>query len=204
MSATTVSTVRTPAEDPTLVLLKALFVRAALSTGRGYSRTSADPNLNSLPNFAKNLADNAFGNQAWQVSLMENYRKAIANDPSFRNLGIASTLGERGRLNAVEVARAVRGMTSCVYGFGWLRDLYRLVFGYYVEEALRGSDAAHSGPGRRIARPGITASSLVAAVMGNTSAASATTPGGATGTGPPSTSSGNGSGKGNGRRTVSQ
>merc|ERR1711939_1047755 len=101
-SATTVSTVRTPAEDPTLILLKALFVKAALATGRGYTRASSDPNLNSLPTFVKDLPDDAFGNQAWQVTLLENYRKAVLNDSGFRNLGVAGTLGERGRISAVE------------------------------------------------------------------------------------------------------
>ena len=109
-----------------------------MNTNRGYTRTSSDPNLNSLPLFAKNLPDTAFGTQVWQVSLLDNFRKTIANDPTFRQLGVAGTLGERGRVNAVEVARAVRGMTSCVYGFGWLRDLYGFVFGFYVDEALKG------------------------------------------------------------------
>ena len=61
------------------------------------------------------------------------------------NLGTAAILAERGRVNSVEVARAVKGMTSCVYGFGWLRDLYRYVFGFYVEEALKGEDGGASG-----------------------------------------------------------
>lgn len=207
ISATTVSTVRTTAEDPTLILLKTLFVKAALATGRGYARTSPDPNLNSLPTFAKNLPDNAFGNQAWQVSLLDNYRKAVTNDSGFRSLGVAGTVGERGRVNAVEVARAVRGMTSCVYGFGWLRDLYRFVFGYYVEEALKGSDS-HGG-GRRSARQGAAAASLVGALMGN----NASTPAGGGGTSNASSNGSasgigigkvNGNGNGHGRRTVSQ
>ena len=125
-------------EDVALILLRTLFVKAALATNRGYARTSSDPNLNSLYNFVRNLPDTAFGSQVWQVSLLENYQKAVTSDASFRNLGTAGTLAERGRVNPVEVARAVKGMTSCVYGFGWLRDLYRFVFGYYVEEALKG------------------------------------------------------------------
>ena len=205
MSATTTSTVRTPAEDPALTVLKALFVRAALSTGRGYTRTSSDPNLNSLPIFVKNLPENAFGNQAWQVSLLENYRKAVVNDSGFRNLGVAGTIGERGRLSAVESARAVRGMTSCVYGFGWLRDLFRHVFGYYIEEALKGSDS-HSGAVRRVTRQA-PAASLVAAVMNANAISPAGGPGSGNGNGNGSVNSG-GSGKGNGnghgRRTVSQ
>ncbi|EXJ87545.1 hypothetical protein A1O3_04505 [Capronia epimyces CBS 606.96] len=224
VSATTVSTIRTPGEDPTLILLKALFVKAALATGRRFTQTSPDPNLNSLPNFAKNLPDTAFGNQTWQVSLLENYRKAIMNDSGFRNLGTAGTVGERGKLNPVEVGRAVLGMTSCVYGFGWLKDLYRFVFGFYVEEALKGggseSHAAQTrvqtsgaggggggggGTGRRLTTGkqqgvGVTAAaSLVAAVMGSgkTSSLNVPTPTGGGGGSSSSTKS-TGSGGGNG------
>ncbi|KAK7898069.1 hypothetical protein LTR67_004701 [Exophiala xenobiotica] len=201
-SATTVSTVRTPAEDPNLILLKALFVKAALATGRGYTRASSDPNLNSLPTFVKNLPDDAFGNQVWQVTLLENYRKAVMNDSGFRNLGVAGTLGERGRISAVEVARAVRGMTICVYGFGWLRDLYRHVFGFYVEEALKAGEA-HAGGHRRAHRQAAPAASLVAAVMHNMTGTPASAGGGNAGGGGGSTNRSSSS-NGHGRRTVSQ
>lgn len=127
--------------------------------------------------------------------MLENYRKAIANDSGFRNLGVAGTIGERGRINAVEVARAVRGMTNCVYGFGWLRDLYRYVFGYYVEEALKAGDTGHGS--RRGGRPNGPAASLAATVMGI--ANGTTTPGGSG-----NNSATNGTGGGKGRRTVSQ
>ncbi|KIY02406.1 uncharacterized protein Z520_02544 [Fonsecaea multimorphosa CBS 102226] len=190
MSATTVSTVRTPAEDPTLILLKTLFVKAAQATGRGYTRASADPNLNSLPNFARNLPDTAFGTLAWQVSLLDNYRKTIANDSTFRNLGVAGTIAEQGRINAVELARAIRGMTSCVYGFGWLRDLYRFVFGYYIEEALKGG-GSHASAARRANRQSGPAASLAAAVMNNSSASGV-------GNGATSAASNNGASKGGG------
>ncbi|RMD39571.1 hypothetical protein DV735_g5558, partial [Chaetothyriales sp. CBS 134920] len=132
----------TVGEDPVLTLLKTMFVKAAVNTNRGYSSSSSDPSLNSLPSFVRNLPDTAFGHQVWQVSLLDNYRKTIQTDPTFRQLGVAGSLAERGRVNAVEVARAVKGMTSCVYGFGWLRDLYRYVFGFYVEEALKGDEGS--------------------------------------------------------------
>ncbi|KIW88107.1 uncharacterized protein Z519_11217 [Cladophialophora bantiana CBS 173.52] len=204
MSATTASTVRTPAEDPTLILLKTLFVKAALATGRGYTRTSADPNLNSLPNFSRNLPDTAFGTLAWQVSLLDNYRKTIANDTTFRNLGVAGTIAEQGRVNAVELARAVRGMTSCVYGFGWLRDLYRFVFGYYIEEALKGS-SSHTGGGRRAGRQSGPAASLTAAVMTNTTSPAVGVPSTAGNNGAAKVGgNGNGNALAHGRRPVSQ
>ena len=167
-SATTVSTVRTPAEDPTLILLKTLFIKAALSTGRGFTRQSSDPNISSLPTFVRNLPDTAFGSQAWQVTLLEHYRKTIANDSTFRHLGVAGTIAEQGRANAVELARAVGGMTSAVYGFGWLRDLYRFVFGYYIEEALKGANPQTGS--RRAVRQHGPAASLVAALVGSNNA----------------------------------
>jgi hypothetical protein len=144
-------------EDPSLTLLKTLFVKAALHTNRGFSTSSSDPSLSSLPVFVRSLPDTAFGTQVWQVSLMENYRRAVGDDgAAFRDLGLAGRIakGDKGagvRVNAVEVARAVRGMTASVYGFGWLRDLYRLVFGFYVEEALQGeeSGAETEGDARR-------------------------------------------------------
>ena len=208
LSATTVSTVRTPAEDPTLILLKTLFVKAALATNRGYTRQSSDPNTNSLPNFARNLPDNAFGPQAWQVTLLEHYRKAIANDSTFRNLGMAGTVAEQRRVNPVELARAVHGMTSCVYGFGWLRDLYRFVFGYYIEEALKGA-SSQTGGGRRAVRQHAPAASLAAALMTSNTPVSAGGEGGssaAAGNNGNGKAGGNGSGNGLGhvRRTISQ
>lgn len=139
-------------EDPTLTLLKMLFCKAALHTNRGFSTTSSDPALSSLPLFTRSLPDTAFGTQVWQVSLLENFRKAVANDAGFRELGLAGKVAARAgkggadgttgvRYNAVEMARAVKGMTDGVYGFGWLRDLYRLVWGFYVEEALKGEES---------------------------------------------------------------
>ena len=116
-------TVTTPSEDPNLTLLKVLFVKAALNTG--FERNSPTHNL---PSFVKQLPDNSFGTQAWQVNLLDNYKKVVAGDPAFRNIGPPV------RAAAVDVAGAVRAMVQSGY-FTWLRDLYRLVFGFYIEEA---------------------------------------------------------------------
>lgn len=116
-------TVTTPAEDPNLSLLKALFIKAALNTG--FQRNS--PTVN-LPQFVKSLPDNAFGPLSWQVMLLDNYKKVVGGDPGFRNIGPPMRAG------AVEVARVVRAMVQSGY-FVWLRDLYRLVFGFHLEES---------------------------------------------------------------------
>ncbi len=125
-------TVTTPSEDPNLTLLKVLFVKAALNIGfdrnrsthsltHNLNRTSPPPPPYNLPSFVKGLPDNAFGTQAWQVALLDNYKKVIADDAAFRNIGPPV------RAAAVEVAKAVKAMVQSGY-FMWLRDLYRLVF----------------------------------------------------------------------------
>ena len=116
-------TVTTPSEDPNLTLLKVLFIKAALNTG--FERNSPTYNL---PSFVKQLPDNSFGTQVWEVALLDNYKKVIAGDPAFRNIGPPV------RAAAIDVAKAVKAMVQSGY-FTWLRDLYRLVFGFYIEEA---------------------------------------------------------------------
>jgi hypothetical protein len=123
------NTVTTPAEDPTLTVLKLVFIKAAMNIG--FQRHSSDPALNNLQSFVKSLPESAFGMQSWQLSLLENCKKVIAGDPGFRNLGPSV------RASAVDVAKAVQAMVQSGY-FGWMRDLYRLVFGFYMEEALAG------------------------------------------------------------------
>jgi hypothetical protein len=71
----------------------------------------------------------SFGSLAWQLNLLDHYRKAVLADPGgFRELGPPMRAG------AVYVARAVTAMVQTGW-YGWLRDLFRLVFGFYLEEA---------------------------------------------------------------------
>lgn len=136
-------TIRTPSEDPSLTMLKALFVRAAVATGRGFSpdpRTSnRDPTYTSLPLFARSLPENAFGPQKWQRELLEHYKKTVAQDNTFKNLGTsASSLGfgidpEKGR---EEIASILKTLVDNTSGWGWLRDLFRYGYGTGIDDAL--------------------------------------------------------------------
>lgn len=123
-------------EDYTLTLLKTLFVRAALQSGRGYNPISLDKNQSDLQSFAKSLPEDAFGSLSWQTSLLDNFKKAIANDPGFQN--ISQSLHRTNGGTPLQVAKAVQRMVKGVYGFGWLRDLFRYVYGVYMEEVLQG------------------------------------------------------------------
>ena len=119
------STIITPSEDPHLTCLKLLIVKAALNSG--FQRTPPNPKF-TLSSFVKTLPSNSFGTQPWQFHLLENYKKLVASDPAFRNAGPSR------RASADAVARSVRWMVGSGQ-YVWLNDLFRLVFGFHVEEA---------------------------------------------------------------------
>lgn len=115
------STIINPSEDPHLTCLKLLIVKAAINSGfqRGTSMT--------LASFVKSIPSNSFGNKSWQMYLLENYKKLVASDPGFRSPGPSRRAG------AADVGRAVQWMVGSGQ-YLWLKDLFRLVFGFHVEE----------------------------------------------------------------------
>ena len=123
------STVINPAtsanvEDPHLTCLKLLIVKAAINVG--FQRSSRPANLAS---FVKTIPSNSFGTQSWQLQLLENYKKAVVNDPGLRSPGPVR------RARAVDVARSVKWMIGSHGQYAWLKELYRLVFGFRVDES---------------------------------------------------------------------
>ncbi|MCJ1300251.1 hypothetical protein MMC08_003046 [Hypocenomyce scalaris] len=116
------STIITPAEDPHLACLKLLVVKAAMDSGfqRGSPQT--------LQSFVKAIPTNGFGPQPWQSQLLDQYKKLVASDPAFRSPGPARRAG------AADVGRAVLWMVRSGQ-YVWLKDLFRLVFGFWAEEA---------------------------------------------------------------------
>ena len=137
-----------PAEDPHLTCLKLLIVKAALISGyqrppssprsHPHSRSSSQqqpqkspPHSPSLSSFIKSLPSDSFGNAPWQIYLLEQYKKLVASDPGFRHAGPLR------RASARDVARSVRWMVSTGQ-YIWLKDLFRWVVGWYVEEGEDG------------------------------------------------------------------
>lgn len=120
-TSSSTGTIINPSEDPHLSCLKLLIVKAAINVGfqRGTSMT--------LASFVKSVPSSSFGNMPWQTSLLEKYKKLVASDPGFRNPGPPR------RAAAPDVARAVRWMVGSGQ-YAWLKDLFRLVFGFHVEE----------------------------------------------------------------------
>lgn len=129
-SSTSTSTIINPAEDPHLLCLKLLIVKAALNVG--FQRHSSPP-TNNLQSFIKSIPSNSFGNAQWQLQLLDQYKKLVASDGSFRSPGPPKAV------QASEVAKAVKWM--CGIGqYVWLADLFRLVFGFRVEDGERRVD----------------------------------------------------------------
>ncbi|KAB2575616.1 hypothetical protein DBV05_g5735 [Lasiodiplodia theobromae] len=126
-SQRTSSTATAGREDPHLIRLKTLILRAAMNAG--YTRTAAM----TLPAFVKSLPSNSFGSQPWQTDLLLSYKKLVLADPTMRVP--AAQLPSR-RLGAAEVARAVQWMSRAEQ-FSWFRDLYRLVFGFFPEDSVQ-------------------------------------------------------------------
>lgn len=110
-------------EDPHL-RLRVLITKAAINSG--YMRSLPQ----TLPMFVKTLASNSFGTLPWQLKLLEAYKRFVVADPMLRDRG---SLPAR-RLSAGDAARAVQWMARSEQ-FLWLRDLYRLVFGFFPEDA---------------------------------------------------------------------
>ena len=121
-TASSANTVTTISEDPNFTRLRILITKAAINSG--YQR-----GVQNLSSFVKSLPSDAFGSAPWQTSLLKNYRKLVAFDPAFRNAG------SQARAGAIDVARACQAMLRSGQ-YSWLRDLYRLVFGFHLEEAM--------------------------------------------------------------------
>ncbi|KAL8687336.1 MAG: hypothetical protein Q9218_006460 [Villophora microphyllina] len=115
------STSTVTSEDPQLLCLKLIIVRAAIMIG--WQRSSSVH----LQNFVKSIPSNSFGNERWQLQLLEHYKKLVASDQAFRTPGPAR------RAAASDVARAVKWMVGSGQ-YLWLADLYRWVFGCRIEE----------------------------------------------------------------------
>lgn len=122
-TASSANTVTTISEDPNFTRLKVLITKAAINSG--YQRGGPQ----NMSSFVKSLPSDAFGSVPWQTSLLKHYRKLVSFDPAFRNAG------SQARVSAIEVARACQAMVQSGQ-YSWLRDLYRLVFGFHVEEAI--------------------------------------------------------------------
>ena len=125
------ATITSPApEDINLTRLKILILKAAMNVG--FSRAPQSGGPATLQNFVKALATGSFGSLPNQATLLTAYRSLVLSDPAFRSGNSLPALGMKA--SAVDVAKSVKWMMrSGQYTF--LKDLFRLVFGFQIEEA---------------------------------------------------------------------
>ncbi|KAI1378794.1 hypothetical protein F4677DRAFT_379996 [Hypoxylon crocopeplum] len=125
------ATTATTNEDPNITRIKMLIVKAAMNVG--YSRDNSASDGASLQAFVKSLPTGSFGSLPTHSALLQSYKSLVGADSSFRQ---ASSLPSRGRrVLAADVAKSVAWMTLRSSQYGFLRDLFKLVFGFHVEEA---------------------------------------------------------------------
>ncbi|TLD26607.1 hypothetical protein PspLS_04425 [Pyricularia sp. CBS 133598] len=128
-------------EDINITRIKALIVKAAMNIG--FSRDSASAmadgtgGATALQAFVKSLPSGSFGNLPQHATLLQNYKNLVLSDAALVGSGAAGNLlPTRGkRVGALDLAKSVGWMMHRSSHYGFLRELYKLVFGFTVEEA---------------------------------------------------------------------
>lgn len=117
------NTVITLSSDSNINGLRVLIAKAALNNG--FQRNGSQ----GLPSFVNSLSSDAFGSAPWQVALLKHYKSLVVFEPTFQDIESAT------RASAMDISKAVKLMAQSGR-YVWLSDLYRLVFGFHVEEGM--------------------------------------------------------------------
>lgn len=139
------ATTATAAEDINVTRIKMLILKAAMNIG--FSRDSSGNAAGdggkggggagaagaSLQAFVQKLPTGSFGSLPAHATLLQNYKNLVLADTTFRTA--ASLPGRGKRVSATDVAKSVGWMTLRSGQYAFLRDLFRLVYGFPIEEA---------------------------------------------------------------------
>ena len=120
------STATATNEETHLTRLRCLLLKAGMNIG--FSRVSGQQ----LPAYVNTLPDTAFGNLPWQQKVLSLYKKLVMGDKSMLTV---NNMPPR-RLGAIDIAKAVQWLGNSEQ-WAWMRDLFRIVFGFGVDEAER-------------------------------------------------------------------
>lgn len=136
-SAKTSSTATTTAaaEDINITRVKILILKAAMNIGFGRDTAAVDGlgGATSLQSFVKSLPTGSFGSLPSHATLLQNYKNLVLSDSAFRASAMLPARGKR--INATEVAKSVVWMTMRSSQYAFLRELFKLVFGFQLEDA---------------------------------------------------------------------
>ncbi|KAJ4315547.1 hypothetical protein N0V84_008310 [Fusarium piperis] len=134
-SARTSSTATTTAtsEDANATRAKILVLRAAMNLG--FNRDAiADPKTaaTALQKFVQDLPAGSFGSLLSHSALLAQYKNSVLMDSIIPR---HHTLPARGkRVTAQEMAKSIQTMTKSSQRYAYLRDLFRIVFQFPIEE----------------------------------------------------------------------
>lgn len=126
----------TAAEDVHIARSQVLVVRAAIIVG--FTRDSTtNPNTESasLQNFVRALPSGRFGHLVGDAQLLHRYKDAVLAYPLLLRTPVLPARGSR--VTAQDVAESVVAMSSMSPRYTFLRDLFRFVFQFTVDEAER-------------------------------------------------------------------
>ncbi|OIW26109.1 hypothetical protein CONLIGDRAFT_582054 [Coniochaeta ligniaria NRRL 30616] len=134
-SAKTSSTATTAVEDINITRIKTLVVKAAMNIGFNRDAAASDGSggTASLQSFVKSLPTGSFGSLPAHSTLLQNYKNLVLADSAFRTSGALPARGKR--TTSIDVAKSVNWMTQHSGQYGFLRELFKLVFGFQLEEA---------------------------------------------------------------------
>lgn len=131
-SSSTATTTATT-EDPNITRCKVLVVRAAMTLG--FSRDSiTDPKSGSavLQKFVQSLPTGSFGSLPSHTALLQQYKNSVLTDAIIPR---SQTLPARGkRVSALDLAKSVETMSKSSQRYVYLRDLFKFVFQFPIEE----------------------------------------------------------------------
>lgn len=150
------ATTATAAEDVNIMRIKMLILKAAMNIGfsrnptttgdgggggggaggsnSGGSSSGSKAGAASLQAFVQKLPTGSFGALPSHATLLQNYKNLVLADATFRTA--ASLPGRGKRVNATDVAKSVGWMMlRSGQQYSFLRELFRLVFGFPLEEA---------------------------------------------------------------------
>jgi hypothetical protein len=127
------ATTTTTGEDINITRIKALIVKAAMNVG--YIRenaTDGKAGTATLQAFVKQLPTGSFGSLPVHATLLQNYKNLVLADSAFRGSSILPARGKR--VHAVDMAQSVSYMVHRSGQYNFLRDLYKFVFGFALED----------------------------------------------------------------------
>lgn len=119
-------------EDINITRIKALLMKAAMNLGFNRDTSDGTGGATSLQTFVRSLPTGSFGSLSAHTALLQNYKTLILSDTLFRSF---TSLPVRRRFSAQEIAKSVNWMIVRSGQYAFLRDLFKIVFGFQIEEA---------------------------------------------------------------------